>query len=235
MKRFYRDASLGRDEHGFRVLLDGRAVKTQGGRPQALPTSALGDALVAEWADQGEEIDTTRFAFRDMADHALDIVAADPAEAIAGLLPYADTDTLCYRAEPDEALGERQTIVWEPIVATSEERFGVRFSRVAGVIHFPHPPETLQTLRAHLETLDPFTLAALVNLTSLAASLIVGLAAIEDGADLDALWDAASLEEDWQAELWGKDAEAQARRDRRRAAFLAAARFAALARTTETA
>jgi chaperone required for assembly of F1-ATPase len=63
----------------------------------------------------------------------------------------------------------------------------------------------------------------------------VGLAAIEDGADLDALWDAASLEEDWQAELWGKDAEAQARRDRRRAAFLAAARFAALARTTETA
>jgi chaperone required for assembly of F1-ATPase len=105
MKRFYRDASLGRDEHGFRVLLDGRAVKTQWWASASPADFGAGDALVAEWADQGEEIDTTRFAFRDMADHALDIVAADPAEAIAGLLPYADTDTLCYRAEPDEALG----------------------------------------------------------------------------------------------------------------------------------
>jgi chaperone required for assembly of F1-ATPase len=46
----------------------------------------------------------------------------------------------------------------------------------------------------------------------------VGLAAIEDGADLDALWDAASLEEDWQAELW-------ARMPKRRPAATAVRRF----------
>jgi chaperone required for assembly of F1-ATPase len=43
------------------------------------------------------------------------------------------------------------------------------------------------------------------------------------------LWNAASLEEDWQAEMWGRDAEAEARRERRGQAFLAAAGFAAAA------
>ena len=64
----------------------------------------------------------------------------------------------------------------------------------------------------------------------IAASLVLGLMAVEPGADVDALWDAANLEEDWQAELWGKDAEAQDRRARRHAAFAAAAKFALLAR-----
>ena len=43
-------------------------------------------------------------------------------------------------------------------------------------------------------------------------------------------WDAANLEELWQAELWGKDYQAVELRARRRDGFLAAARFAALAR-----
>ncbi|MBU6266310.1 MAG: molecular chaperone, partial [Sphingomonadales bacterium] len=59
--------------------------------------------------------------------------------------------------------------------------------------------------------------------------LVIGLAALQADADLPHLWNAANLEEDWQAELWGKDAEAEARREQRRATFLAAAEFARLA------
>ena len=45
-----------------------------------------------------------------------------------------------------------------------------------------------------------------------------------------ALWIAAELEEEWQSEQWGRDAEAEERRTRRAAAFANAVRFAALAR-----
>ena len=48
---------------------------------------------------------------------------------------------------------------------------------------------------------------------------------------LSALWIAAELEEEWQAEQWGRDAEAEERRTRRAKAFADAARFAALAQT----
>jgi chaperone required for assembly of F1-ATPase len=229
MKRFYKQVTVETAEGGFGVKLDGRAIKTVGGRPQVVPTRALAEAMAAEWAAQGEEIDPALFLYRDMADYAIDVVAAAPAQVIAEILPYAETDTLCYRAEPDEAFAARQRLMWEPLLAAAEARLGVQFLRVTGIIHKPQPVETLAALRDELEVLDAFQLAALRNTTSLAASLVLGLAALRPGADLEALWDAANLEEDWQAELWGKDAEAMERREKRSAAFAAAARFAGLA------
>ncbi|MFN3456992.1 MAG: ATP12 family chaperone protein [Novosphingobium sp.] len=230
MKRFYKAVTVEAAEGGFGVRLDGRAIKTVGGRPQQVPTQALAEAMAAEWSAQGPEIDPALFLFRDMADYAIDVVAGDRASVIGEILPYAETDTLCYRAEPDEAFAARQRLMWEPLLASAEARLGVQFGRVTGIIHKPQPVETLAALRDELEALDAFQLAALRNTTSLAASLVIGLAALQAEADLDALWDAANLEEDWQAELWGKDAEAMERREKRSAAFAAAARFAGLAR-----
>lgn len=230
MKRFYKAVTVEAAEGGFGVRLDGRAIKTVGGRPQVVPTQALAEAMAAEWSAQGPEIDPALFLLRDMADYAIDVVARDRASVIGEILPYAETDTLCYRAEPDEAFAARQRLMWEPLLANAETRLGVQFVRVTGIIHKPQPVETLAALRDELEALDAFQLAALRNTTSLAASLVIGLAALQPQADLDALWDAANLEEDWQAELWGKDAEAMDRREKRAGAFAAAARFAGLAR-----
>ncbi|MEI6642483.1 MAG: ATP12 family protein [Novosphingobium sp.] len=230
MKRFYKAVTVAAEGAGYRVMLDGRGLRTVGGRAQIVPSPKLAEALAAEWAGQGEEIDPACFVLRDLADYALDVVEAGKAGVIEELVPYGETDTLCYRAEPDEALGVRQRAVWEPLLTAAEARWDVRFVRVAGVIHRPQPPETLARLREELGHLDAFTLAALRNTAALAASLLLGLKALEPDADIDALWDAANLEEDWQAELWGKDAEALERRARRHAAFAAAARFAALAR-----
>lgn len=230
MKRFYKSASIEAIDAGWRVTLDGRAIKTAGGRAQAVPTSALAQALADEWEEQGEEIDPARFVLRDMADFAIDVVAPAPVAAADALLPYAETDTLCYRAEPDEALHARQAEMWESLLAAAEARWDLRFERISGVIHRAQPPETLARLRGVLAAETPFALAALRTLASLSASIVVGLAALAPGADAQALWDAANLEEDWQAELWGKDAEATGLRARRFAAFAAAMRFAELAR-----
>lgn len=229
MKRFWREVSVEPADGGWRVALDGRALKTPARAPQVVPTPALAEALADEWRVQGEEVDPTGFGLRDLADYAIDVVARDRAETIGRLLAFAETDTLCYRAEPDEPLASRQRALWEPLLKAAEARHGVRFERVAGVIHRPQPAATLERLRAALETRDPFTLAAVQTLASLTASLTVALAALEPDADADALWTAANLEEDWQAEQWGEDAEAAAVRARRLQAFRAAARFARLA------
>jgi len=106
----------------------------------------------------------------------------------------------------------------------------VRFERVAGIVHRAQPAATLAALAEELSTMDPFALAALQTLAALAASLAVGLAAIEPDANAETLFAVANLEEDWQAEQWGWDADAETTRALRLAAFTAAARFAALAR-----
>ena len=111
-----------------------------------------------------------------------------------------------------------------------EARDAIRFERVSGVIHRPQPPETLAALRARLEGVDDFTLAALHTLASLSASLCVALAALEDDVDPTELWSVANLEEEWQAELWGRDAEAEARTGKRGKEFAGATEFARLVR-----
>lgn len=226
MKRFWTEVSVEQAGDGWQIALDGRRVRTQGQRAQVVPSRALADLLASEWAGQGEEIDPAAFTHRDMADYAIDMIASGADDVVAKLLGFMETDTLCYRADPDEALYRRQIELWEPLVAAFEAREGVRIERASGVLHRPQPATTLAALKTRLERFDPMVLAPLFTLTSLSASLMIGFAALQDGADAEALWDVANLEEDWQMELWGKDTEAVALRARRLAEFARALDFA---------
>ncbi len=231
MKRFYREAAAVEGPDGWHVALDGKQVKTQGGRILVLPNKALAELLASEWAAQGEQIEPRSLPMRDLADYALDVVAHDRAATVGGLLRFAETDTLCYRADPDEPLWKRQQEVWEPLLCGCEAREGIVFRRVSGVMHRAQDDAALAALKTRLDAMDYLTLAALTTLASLGASLVIGLAALEPDADVEALWDAANLEEDWQAELWGRDWEAEERREKRKADFIAAMAFARVANT----
>lgn len=230
MKRFWKAAHVEAAGGGFLVALDGRGVKTQGGNAQVVPWRPLAEALAAEWAAQGETVDPTGFVLRDLADFAIDSVSADRPGTIETLLRYADTDTLCYRADPADALHARQQELWEPLVSAAEARWDLRFHRISGVLHQPLPAPTLARLCRAVDAENDFTLSALTAMASLSASLIIALAALQQGADAQALWTAAELEEEWQADLWGREAEAEQRRARRFAAFEAAMAFAGLVR-----
>ncbi|MCP9222452.1 molecular chaperone [Erythrobacter sp. LQ02-29] len=233
MKRFWKDVTVKEVAGGYQVALDGRPLKTQGKSEQIVPSRALAEALAYEWRAQGEDVDAAAFPHRDMADFAIDRIATGAEDSVGKLLAFAETDTLCYRADPDEPLFRRQQELWEPLLTALEAREGVRLARASGVMHRPQPGETIETLRARLQNVDPLTQAALLQMASLAASLTIALAALEPDADIEALWNAANLEEDWQIELWGEDAEAAARRADRAARFAMAARFALAARSRD--
>jgi chaperone required for assembly of F1-ATPase len=236
IRRFYTDVTLGEapgaETRGFQVLLDGRGVKTVGGAAQIVPTRALGAALAAEWARQGDRIDPASLPLRDMADYAIDMVAPDPAAVAEGLIAYAETDTLCYRADPDAPLHAHQQAVWEPLLTAFEAAHGITLMRVSGVLHRPQPAAALASLREKLLRLDPFVLAGTEAMTTLAASLVTAVAALDAVHEDEprALWQAVCLEEEWQADLWGRDWEAEERRARREADFLRACAFAKAAR-----
>lgn len=231
MKRFYKTVSVEPVQDGFQVHLDGKAVKTQLGNPQVVPGETLAKELAQEWNKQGDEIDQASFRYRDLADFAVDMVTPDREEHITKLLSFLETDTLCYRAHPDEPSFKHQDELWEPIVTAFEARENVTLERVCGIMHRPQATATIDTLAARLKALDPFTMTACVTLTSLAASLVIGLSAFQDNADKDALWDAANLEQDWQIEQWGQDAEARFVRERRTADFANAWNFLQLLRS----
>lgn len=231
MKRFYREVAVAEADGGYVVTLDGRAIKTQGrGVPQAVPTRALAHLLADEWARQSETIVLSDFPHRALADYAIDQIAPEPEAAVGRIMRFAETDTLCYRADPDEPLFRRQMEVWEPVLTVFEQRTGTIFTRISGIVHRAQPPECLQRLADLLLQENAATLAGIETMTSLAASLVIALEAAEPNSDPEVLWDATALEEEWQAELWGREWTAEERRARRKAEFLGAREFTLAAR-----
>jgi chaperone required for assembly of F1-ATPase len=229
MKRFWREVTVAAGADGRALLLDGRPLRTPGGRPLLLPGAALAEAVAGEWRAVEGELRPAAMPLTGLANAATDIVSADPAEFAEGLVRYGESDLTCYRAEGPQPLVARQVAHWEPALKGVEARHGLAFRRTAGVVHVPQPETTLARLHAHLATLSPWVLAPLQPLVTLSGSIVLALAVADGALPWTDAFDAAHVDEDWQAEQWGTDAEAEAARQARRDQFGAAARFLGLA------
>lgn len=224
-KRFWDEAAVAERDGGFTVLLDGRQVKTPAKVALILPTRPMAEAVAAEWAAQEGEIDPNSMPFTRSANAAIDKVATQHAEVADMLADYGDSDLLSYRADRPQELAERQAEHWDPALDWAEQALGVRLNVHHGVIHQPQSPEGQARLRAQVHALSPFQLAGFHDLVSLSGSLILGFAAAQGWRDADAIWQLSRLDELWQEEQWGRDDEAHATAELKRAAFLHAKKF----------
>jgi chaperone required for assembly of F1-ATPase len=229
-RRFYRAATAGPEGAGWTVRLDGRPVRTPAKSPLILPTRALAEAIAGEWAAQDGTIDPASMPLARAANSAIDKVALQRPEVVAMLAGYGETDLLCHRAEAPTELVARQARAWDPLLAWAAEDLGAPLTPVAGVMPVVQPPGSLARLRAALDALDAFELTAAHDLVTLTGSLVVGLAAVRGHQPDDDLWGAATVDDAWQAEIWGHDDEAFRAAEARREAFLSAARFLSLTR-----
>jgi chaperone required for assembly of F1-ATPase len=224
MKRFWTLVTTGDNE----VHLDGRPVRTPGRAPLVLPTPALADAVADEWRAVQGEIDPRAMPLTGLANAAIDRIAPDKATFAAGLSRYADSDLLCYRADGPEPLVARQAALWDPLLDWAQTRYDVHFERATGVIHVAQPPATLARLGEAVAARDAFHLAGLSPLVTVTGSLVAALALAEGAFDAETVWTAAQVDEDWQAEQWGRDELAARTTAARRAEFDGGARFLGL-------
>jgi chaperone required for assembly of F1-ATPase len=231
IRRFYKEAQVREAEGGgFELTLDGRPARTPGKNRLAAASRALMGLVAEEWARQGEEIDPAGMPVTRLLNSAIDGVARTMDETRAEIARYAGSDLLCYRAEGPETLAERQRLAFDPVLAWAADALGAGFNLAAGVVHVAQPPEVIDAVSAALDTVDnPVTLAALSVITSLTGSALLALAVQRRALSAEAAWAAAHVDEDYQNELWGVDAEAAARRAARWREMEAAARVLAAA------
>ncbi|HYW15412.1 MAG TPA: ATP12 family protein [Allosphingosinicella sp.] len=228
MKRFYKQATVSPEAGGVAILLDGRPVRTPARAPLRVPTEELAEVIAAEWNEQGEKIEPHLMPLTGLGNAAIDRVTPDPAAFARTLAQYGESDLLCYRAEGPQSLVERQQRVWDPLVGWARTRFGIEIETTAGVMHRPQPAPTVEQLGRAVAARAPFQLAGLAPLVTVAGSLIIALALAEGAIGLEAAWDAAMLDEAWQAEQWGADPLAAASLESRRRDFEGAYRFLTL-------
>jgi chaperone required for assembly of F1-ATPase len=221
-KRFYKSVSVEPSGDLFAVKLDGRPVRTPGKALLALPNEAAARLVAEEFDAQAETIDPMTMPVLRLVNTAVDGVAADPQAVLEDILRFASSDLLCYRADGPQGLVERQNAAWDPPIDWARSELGVRFNLAEGVIHVEQPRETIAVLGAHVSRRgDPLRLAALHVMTTLTGSALLALGVEAGRIDPEEGWTAAHVDEDWQIEHWGHDAEAMARRAQRKRDFMA--------------
>jgi len=153
-------------------------------------------------------------------------VAREPEAVAEDILRFAASDLLLYRAEGPAALVERQNEAWGPVLDWARNVLHGRFVLAEGVMPVEQPREAVHAIRIHLAVrTEPFRLAAVHVMTTLMGSALLALAVEAGELTPDEAWIAAHVDEDWNAEQWGHDSEAVARRNARRRDMMAAARL----------
>lgn len=228
MKRFYKDVTIVAEGDGHAIRLDDRPVRTPARALLSLPTLALAQAVAEEWRAQGETVDPAAMPFTGLANAAIDHIVPNRAQFAAGIARYGESDLLCYRAHSPDTLVARQAEAWDPLLDWARARYDVAFVVTQGILPVAQPEATLARLQAAVAGHDPFRLAGLSTLVTLSGSLVCGLAVLENSHSAEAIWQATEIDEAWQVEQWGEDAQAAARSARRKSEFSMAGAFCAM-------
>ncbi|MGE0254166.1 MAG: ATP12 family chaperone protein [Alphaproteobacteria bacterium] len=212
MRRFWQAVAVAPAEGGFTVTLDGKPVRTPARRALVLRSAALADAIAGEWRAQDKTVDLKAMPLTRLSATALDRVAVARADSERQLLAFAGTDLVCYRAEEPAALVARQQEAWQGLLDWLDAAHGARLAVTAGVVPVAQPDAALAAIGRALARLDAFELTALHIAAAAAGSLVIALALAAGAVDVETAIAAAELDEAFQAEEWGLDEEADARR-----------------------
>jgi chaperone required for assembly of F1-ATPase len=229
-KRFWTEVTVAPAEGGFCLRLDERPVRTPAKAPFVAPNRAVAEAAAEEWRAQEGELRPEAMPVTRAVNSAIDRVAPQIAEVREIVAAYGGSDLLCYRAGGPAELVRRQSERWDPALAWAEAAYGAQLFLGEGVMHVAQPERALAALAAAVDGYAPLELTALHDLVAISGSLVLGLAVAEGAMDAEEAWRSSRVDEDWQVEQWGEDAEAAEAAANKRADFLEAARLMRLMR-----
>jgi chaperone required for assembly of F1-ATPase len=212
MKRVYKKVEVAPVEGGWGITLDGRSIRTPAKSPMVLPNKPLAAAIAAEWDAQRDEIRPIEMPLTRLVATAIDRTGPQRDAVVTEVSNYAGTDLVCYRADHPPALAARQQAVWQPLIDWAMSRYDAALAVTTGIIPTRQSAAALKAFAAAVAALDDFRLTGLHNLTAACGSLVIGLAIMEGRLDADAAFAASQLDETFQIEAWGEDAEAMQRR-----------------------
>jgi chaperone required for assembly of F1-ATPase len=225
MKRFYETTGVDAAQGGFRVLLDGRPMKTPAKRVLLLPVAGLAQAVAEEWAAQEGEIQPDRMPITRLATTANDRMPKLREAAIDDVANYALTDLVCYRASGPEPLVRRQQDAWQPALDWMARRYDIAFEVTTTLVPVPQPEATLERVRSVIAAVDDWPLVGLHAVTSSLGSVVLALALWHGELHADQAAEASLVDALFEIEQWGEERDAASRHETVRRDVRGAARF----------
>lgn len=228
-KRFWTSVRHEPDGNLFRIMLDERPLNVPGGPVLRLQSKALAQAVANEWSLAGGQIGDVvgpdMLPLTRLAGTQQERVAPRRHAVVETLLSYANGDLLCYRATYPDRLVERQQAGWQPWLDWCANRHQARLLARHGVMPLEQPADATAALEQVLRTHTDAALTGLGVLVPVLGSLVLGLAVAEDAIGAEEATDLAMLDELYQMENSGSDADILHRQAVVRQETLEAVRF----------
>lgn len=99
----------------YALYLDNNALKTPDKGELVLPNLAVAQKVLEEWEAQEKFVLPDKMPFTSLVCTAIDLVRPDPSVSIGRLIPYLETDTICFTGGDDEEFVKLQDEIWKPI------------------------------------------------------------------------------------------------------------------------
>lgn len=214
---------------GFEVRTGKLALMVAPGVCLCVPSLALAQALADEWRAQGAQA-----RMKDLPLARLAVAAAEAAQdrkAVEdAVLGYTSTDLVCYwsgEGEP-QPLRDAQRAAWQPLLDWLADTHGARLKPVEGISPTQQDAAAVERIAQAVGAMPAHELVALRVGTAISGSLVIGLALCAGAWSPDEAYAAATVDETFQMQRWGRDEEAENALAIRRADLASVTRFLAL-------
>lgn len=210
MKRFFSEVSFDQVNGGYRVLLDGRAVKTPSKRDLLIPSLGIVQAVVEEWEAQVQEINPQTMPLTQILNTKQDRVEKEREVMTQYIMRYFNSDLLCYRADFPPALVELQNVIWQPWLEWFEKTYGSKLLVTNGLQVLKQDSDIYNKVGSVINALDDFKFTIFQLVVSLSGSIVMGLAFIKGAVNPQEMLKVIYLEEQFKdgiynAEKYGQD------------------------------
>jgi len=201
MKKFYSLVSIEEKPDGFVILLDGRVIKTPGKVDMVVSTRKLADAIVQEWAGQGEVIVPDSMPLTQIVSTKIDRVGRERGAMTALLMRYIDTDLVCYFADKPDELVALQEKAWRPVLDWFEGTFGEALVVTDGLVALEQSEGAKAAVGRVIEVMDDDVFTVFQLVSGVAGSVALGLMFVNGGIDAQGVFEAIRVEERYYAEI----------------------------------
>lgn len=191
----------------WHVLLDGKSIKAPSGKTLDIATKELAEKIANEWRKAEKKINLLLMPYTRLAISVTECDERRREAAIRHLLSYAETELMCYREPRDAALIARQNAAWNPWLEWMREAFGMSLPTHSGIVPTSQPVTVPPKVTAHIQGLPDRDILLLEQMVGMTGSFVLGLALIEKKLTVAEVLAAAFLDENYQREQWGEDAE----------------------------
>ena len=213
MKKFWKTIEIKKvSSKEFYILLDNTKLKTPLKNELILSNHLIAKEVLKEWDQSSDIINTDDLVFYGLLSTAIDRVREEKNSYINDIINFIDTDLICYRADSPIDLVSHQNKHWDHIILLIEKYINTNVSVFKGVMPSQQSSKVHHRFKNLIVELSDVQISVLHRITNLVGSVFLSLCILKKDLTNKQAFELSFLDELWQAENWGYEEDASAKR-----------------------